>query len=265
MDCPPRITMHNQPTIDQPTIVAVIADTHANHLAELPPELRSALSRADLIVHLGDYTSKELLDDLRKLGNFYGIAGNHDDRFLHQELKDMAVLEVGGKRLGLIHGLIWPLGSHKRMKAWFKKHKIDAILYGHTHLAGSRFVDDMFVFNPGSVTGQFPAYYGSFGLLTVDGTVSGEIIHLDCPGTGKWWGMHWVRAMLIQRAMRWFETWPYVDLRYYMAGLGPTLKRPVSSLRGKFFSKKRAPGPLQFSGSKRETGDTGANTGGDRQ
>lgn len=251
MNCPPKITMHNQPTI-----VAVIADTHASHLAELPPELRSVLSRADLIIHLGDYTSKELLDDLRKLGNFYGIAGNHDDKLLNQELKDMAVLEVGGKRLGLIHGLIWPLGSHKRMKAWFKKHKIDAILYGHTHLAGSRFVDGMFVFNPGSVTGKFPAYYGSFGLLTVDGTVSGEIIHLDC-SSRKWWGLHWVRAMLIQRAMGWVETWPYVDLRSYMAGLGPILKRPV---RGLFFSKKRAPSHPPFAGSKKETGDTGVNT-----
>ena len=74
--------MHNRPTL-----VAVIADTHANHLDELPPRVREAITKADYVIHLGDYTSAELLDELRELPNFHGIAGNHDDKILYKDLK----------------------------------------------------------------------------------------------------------------------------------------------------------------------------------
>ena len=224
--------MHNQPVI-----VVVIADTHVNHLEELPPQLLAALTQADLIIHLGDYTSRELLDELRKLGNFYGIAGNHDDPLVHQELKLVEVLEVGGKRLGLIHGMILPFGSLKRMKAWFRRDGLDAILYGHTHLGTSRLVDGVFFFNPGSVAGKFPAYNGSFGFLTLDGTVSGEIIPLEHLVANKRRFLPQFKTIL-QEGIHWFETWPYVDFLYLTSKISLDLKRSSFILRKRMLRNK---------------------------
>jgi hypothetical protein len=211
---------------NQPTILAVIADTHVRHLDELPLGLMSTLASADVVIHLGDYNSRELLDDLRKLNNFYGIAGNHDDKLLRRELKGMEVLEVDGKRLGLIHGFFIPFASQKRMKALFKKHKIDAILYGHTHFAVSKSIDDVFLFNPGSVTGHFPANYGSFGLLTLDdGSISGKIMPLERTHNAAGGLLGQLGAMLLQKAVRWVETWPYPDFSQYTANTRLALRK----------------------------------------
>jgi putative phosphoesterase len=219
----------------QPTILAIIADTHVRHLNELPPGLMSTLASADMVIHLGDYDSKELLDDLRKLNNFYGIAGNHDDKFLRRELKGMAVLEIGGKRLGLFHGFFIPVAIQKRMKAVFKKHKIDALLYGHTHFATSKEIDDIFMFNPGSVTGHFPASSASFGLLTLDGSISGEIVPLE--GTHNAARSYLVQlvAVLFQKAMRRLETWPYPDFPQYTTNMRLALKGSLLSLEKLLF------------------------------
>jgi hypothetical protein len=215
---------------NRPTIVAVIADTHIRHLSELPLGLMSTLASVDAVIHLGDYDSRELLDELRKLGNFYGVAGNHDDKLLRQELKGMEVLEVDGKRLGLIHGFSFPLAIQERMKALFKKHNIDAILYGHTHFATSRTIDGVFLFNPGSVTGHFPASCCSFGLLTLDGSISGEIVPLENTRNGGRGFLIQLAAMLLQKAMRWVETWPYPDFPQYTANTRLALKRSFLGL-----------------------------------
>jgi putative phosphoesterase len=224
---------------NEPTIVAVIADTHVNHLNELPPELITTLASADVVIHLGDFTSQELLNDLRKLNNFYGIAGNHDDKLLCQGLKEMEVVEVGGKRLGLFHGFFIPFSTQKRMKALFREHKIDAILYGHTHCATSRSIEGVFLFNPGSVTGYFPANYASFGLLTLDGSISWKIVPLERPYKAGKGFLRQLGAMLLQKAVRWLETWPYPDFPLYVTSTKLALKKSFLDLRKLAFWKKK--------------------------
>ena len=83
--------------VTKPISVAVISDTHVNRLNELPSKLLDTLNKADVIIHLGDYNTPELLNDLRRLGNFHGIIGNHDSLIDRRELKVMDVVEVGGK------------------------------------------------------------------------------------------------------------------------------------------------------------------------
>src|SRR4030042_223061 len=157
--------------------VCVISDTHAHHVSELPPALISVLRKADIIVHLGDYDTIELVNELKKLGNFWGVTGNHDFAKIRAVLPATDVLEVNGKRLGLVHGhgSSMPRGLQKGLRARFNGQKIDAILYGHTHVTRSRMVEDVLYFNPGSAAGRFPAYRKSYGVLTVNGDIKAEI------------------------------------------------------------------------------------------
>lgn len=165
--------------------VVVIADTHANSLADLPEKLISEIKAADYLIHLGDFTSLDLLNELRQLSNFYGILGNHDHPDLHGKLDKTAEVEIAGKKLGLIHALINPVTGRLRMRRSFqnKGQRLNAVLYGHSHLPTARFDNGVFFFNPGSVAGKFPASIKSFGKLTIDGTISSEIIVLDQRGT----------------------------------------------------------------------------------
>jgi uncharacterized protein len=197
---------------DKPVTVAVLADTHLSRLDELPPKVLDTLAKVDVIIHLGDFTSRELLNDLRKLGNFYGIWGNHDRLpVLRKELNKMEVIELGGKRLGLIHGFFYPVSSQRRMKYWFREHDIDILLYGHTHSVTKKTIDGVLLFNPGAVTCKFPATMGSFGLLTLDGTITTEIIPTGELLPMKKRLLFLIPAFVIKNGTRFLESWPYVN------------------------------------------------------
>lgn len=157
--------------------ICVISDTHARRIKDLPPALVSVMKKADIIVHLGDYDTIELVNELKKLGNFWGVTGNHDFTKIRAVLPAKDILEVNGKKLGLVHGhgCSIPAGLKYGLKSRFNGEKLDAILYGHTHVTRNRMVDDILYFNPGSAAGRFPAYRRSYGVLTVDGTIKAEI------------------------------------------------------------------------------------------
>jgi uncharacterized protein len=161
--------------------VVVMSDTHARTIDELPTELITAVREADYVIHLGDFTSLDLVNELKRNGNFSGILGNHDDIDLHRELKWRDEIEIGGKKLGLMHGLINPVASRMRMRRSFHNngHRVNAILYGHTHLPTIKYEKGLLYFNPGSVAGKFPASVKSFGILTIDGTITGKICLLE--------------------------------------------------------------------------------------
>lgn len=197
----------------KPITIAVIADTHANRLNELPQSVLDALTQVDLILHLGDFTSPQILDELKELGNFYGIWGNHDRiPEMRQKLNRIEILEVGGKRLGLIHGLFNPIGRQRRLKAYFKKRNIDVLLFGHSHLVTNKMEEGILLFNPGTVTSQFPAAQGSYGLLTLNGTIMSKVIQIkyDIPFRRKL--LILFPSLFIREGTRFLESWPYIDL-----------------------------------------------------
>jgi len=199
--------------INRPVKVAVISDAHVDCIGDLPPGLAERLSGADAIIHLGDYTTPEFLNSLRQLGHFYGIIGNHDSQIGRKQLNVIEVIEMAGKRLGLIHGLFLPMARPKRMRAWLKKYDIDVLLFGHNHLITQKTVGGVYLFNPGTVTGQFPATQATFGMLTLNGTIKGEIIPLDYSIPYRRNKLLRALAFLIRLGIRWLEAWPYIDPR----------------------------------------------------
>jgi putative phosphoesterase len=157
--------------------LGVVSDTHVSRLDQLSRSLIDRLMGVDLIVHLGDYTGRELLDGLGGLGDFRGVAGNMDSQELRAYLPETEILELNGKRLGLIHGWGAPWGMQEKIKGRFEK--VDAILYGHTHIARSELIDGVLFFNPGSATGKFPALQKTCGILVIDEYIQGEIIAIE--------------------------------------------------------------------------------------
>jgi uncharacterized protein len=161
--------------------VIVLSDTHAHHIAELPLLLLNAMMQADYILHLGDFESRELVEDLKRLNNFRGVTGNHDFEEITCILPRKDIVEIGGKRIGLIHGhkCSVPFGIQYGMRSRFKKEKLDAILYGHTHIPTCKTVNGLLFFNPGSACGRFPAYRKNYGMLTINGTIRAELLPLS--------------------------------------------------------------------------------------
>jgi hypothetical protein len=158
--------------------IGVIADTHVQRISELPSSLINELTRMDMVLHLGDFHSEDLVNDLKEISDFRGVAGNHDMHIPGLPEKDL--VEVNGKRIGIIHGhgCVFPFGFKWGLMTQFEG-KMDAILYGHTHSVRNTVEEGVLFFNPGSVCGRFPAMHRSYGVLTVGEELRGEVITIE--------------------------------------------------------------------------------------
>jgi uncharacterized protein len=165
------------------TRIGVLADTHIHDLKEVSPILLENLKAMDLVIHLGDFVSMELVEYFKSFNNFYGVAGNHDPHTIKAVLHRSDVVEVNGKRLGLLHGYWMPLFCDHRSKARFEKERVDAILYGHTHVIRNEFEGNLLWFNPGSAAALWPAPWITYGVLEVGESISGKIVSIT--GTGR--------------------------------------------------------------------------------
>jgi putative phosphoesterase len=149
--------------------IAVLADTHVNMLEDLSEKIIDALSTVDLIIHAGDFTDVQLLKELKGLRTVKAVQGNMDSRELKVMLPAKEIVEIENKRIGITHGSGGPGGIEERVRKVFESDRIDIIVYGHSHQSQNKVIEDVLLFNPGKAT-------DSFGILTIDGGVKGEII-----------------------------------------------------------------------------------------
>jgi putative phosphoesterase len=108
------------------------------------------LERAKLVLHVGDFTTAEVLEQLREYAPVAAVHGNMDEPDLKRQLPERTVVEAAGMRIGLVHDAGPREGRHERLRAWFPS--CDLIAYGHTHLPEIARVGAAWVVNPGSPT-----------------------------------------------------------------------------------------------------------------
>jgi uncharacterized protein len=147
--------------------IGVVADTHVGeHVARLPAAVGRALAGVDLIIHAGDLSVIEVLDDLRVLAPVVAVRGNHDRGPAARLPRDL-VVRVGAVRLGVTHGtrgvlpqaltgaaaLIGgrlPLGGVLRA-ARRRFGAVDAVVFGHLHVPVHARQGGALMFSPGAV------------------------------------------------------------------------------------------------------------------
>jgi putative phosphoesterase len=149
--------------------IGVISDTHVTSLAEIPERILATLAEVDLIVHTGDFVAKGVLEGLKRLGEVKAVRGNMDSEELKRILPEKELLEIEGKRIGIIHGWGAPYGIEDRVGGMFED--VDIIIFGHSHQAKNEVKKGILFFNPGRAR-------DSFGVLTLGKEVRGEIISL---------------------------------------------------------------------------------------
>lgn len=148
--------------------IAVLSDTHAYSIEDIPRKVVDSLSKVDLIVHAGDFTAKGVLDGLKKLGELKAVQGNMDSMEIRSKLPIKETVEVGGKTIGVTHGSGAPWGIEQRVRRMFDQ--VDVIVYGHSHESQNRVIDGILFFNPGRAS-------NSFGILVIgEEDVEGEIL-----------------------------------------------------------------------------------------
>jgi len=147
----------------------VLSDTHVSSLENIPKKIIDSLSAVDLIIHAGDFTTMEVLTGLKQLGEVKAVQGNMDSYELKNVLPVREILEIGNKRIGITHGSGSPWRIEHRVRKIFDQEQVDIIVYGHSHQSQNKVIEGVLFFNPGKAT-------SSFGILTIEENVKGEII-----------------------------------------------------------------------------------------
>jgi len=157
--------------------IGVISDTHLNTFDDrLEKIVEDHFHDVDLVLHAGDIVDLELLD-VFKGGEVYAVSGNMDHASVREIFPEKRIVEVEGRRIGLIHGWGSPHGLEEKILREFED--VECIVYGHTHRAVNEIKDGVLLFNPGSPTDRRFAKHNSVGILDIGKEIVGTIIYLD--------------------------------------------------------------------------------------
>jgi len=155
--------------VNRPIRVGLVSDTHGL----LRPEALAALRGSDLIVHAGDIGDAAILTRLTAIAPVTAVRGNNDVADWANDIPDMQQLDIGGKRIFVVHDLatlpIDPVAAH-----------VDVVVSGHSHRPTCERRGDVLYVNPGSAGRRRFRLPIAVGMLTIDGDdVEAELVMLD--------------------------------------------------------------------------------------
>jgi uncharacterized protein len=158
--------------------LALIADTHMPRGdRRLPGRCLELLQGADLIVHAGDFSATEVLEELRAIGPVIAVHGNVDEPELRQALPEAASFEAGGATIGVVHDAGPSRGRLERLRARFPD--ADAVVFGHSHMPLHEAREGFQIFNPGSPTERRRAPSRTMGIAEAEaGEIRFELVEL---------------------------------------------------------------------------------------
>ena len=134
---------------------------------------------SDLILHAGDFTYLEVLEELESLGPpVAGVHGNVDTPELYERLPEARIVKAGGAKIAMVHDAGPAHGRLERMRARFPK--ADAVVFGHSHIPLHEERDGFQIFNPGSPTDRRRQPQHTMGIADIDdGTIRFRLVTLD--------------------------------------------------------------------------------------
>lgn len=135
-----------------PLRVLIIADTHVPKRArDLPVRVWEEVAAADVVIHAGDWVEPALLDALEeKAARLVAVWGNNDGAELRSRLPEVARVELGGLRWGVVHETGARTRREERMRAAHPD--LDVLVFGHSHIPWDSEHDGLRLLNPGSPT-----------------------------------------------------------------------------------------------------------------
>ena len=152
------------------TTIVALSDSHCATVQALPQKLQQALRAADIIVHAGDHTERNLYDELAALGAVVAVAGNMDCTALKVLLPLRQLFSAGETQIGVVHGSGAPHGIAERVRALFPEGP-EVVIFGHSHVQFDGVLDGSRMVNPG------PAASG-YAVIRIGDAVEVELVRL---------------------------------------------------------------------------------------
>jgi putative phosphoesterase len=159
--------------------VLVLSDTHIpDFAARLPANLLPELRRADVILHAGDVTSPDVLDELASFVTVHVALGNGDGPGVAAwGAMDEVRLDLGGLAVAMVHNSGPRTGREGRLTRRFPEARL--IVFGHSHIPIDVEHQGVRLFNPGSPTWKRRQPAPTYGIVLIErGRVRTRIVEL---------------------------------------------------------------------------------------
>ncbi len=158
--------------------IGVLSDTH---LSEPHPEFKKVIELyfrdVEKIFHAGDFVDMSVAEYLSGQKELVAVFGNMDPSEIREAFPRKRIVEIGGFKIGLVHGGGPPFGIESRVRDEFEENEVDAIVYGHSHTPAHHQSKNIYFFNPGSPTRSF-IHRPTLGILHIGEKIEGEIIQI---------------------------------------------------------------------------------------
>lgn len=138
--------------------VVVVSDSHGyNHILH---EIVEAHPDADYFLHLGD-----LEGNPENFPMYHIVKGNMDRNIEQEEL----VIEIGSYRIFMTHSNHYNyFNRYYQLADRAKELDCQIALYGHTHIPHFKIIDNIIIFNPGSVSEGRSELLETYGILYLE-------------------------------------------------------------------------------------------------
>ncbi|MBC8316389.1 MAG: metallophosphoesterase family protein [Desulfobulbaceae bacterium] len=158
--------------------IGVLSDTHMIRPTDaFRDQAARCFADVSVILHAGDLTALSVLDVFNDK-EMYAVHGNMCHGSSRNSLPRQRVIEIGGFRIGLTHGM----GIHSHIEDHLMQlfDDVDCIVSGHTHRPVCHRLYGILFVNPGSFMGS--GRYGAPGTYAVMEAGESLICHiLDVP------------------------------------------------------------------------------------
>jgi len=146
------------PKTEPAKTVGVISDTHIPIRATaLPSSVLEAFQNVDYIIHAGDLVELTVIDELEQIAPVLAVQGNMDTPTCKNALPQTNQLKIMNWTIGVTHDPLTTYGT-SNLREITSLNKLDVLVFGHTHTAGSRWEGKTLYINPGSPTDPLPPF-----------------------------------------------------------------------------------------------------------
>jgi hypothetical protein len=157
----------------------LVADTHVpKRSRDLPAAVWDEVSRADVVIHAGDWVDESLLDAIeQRAQRLVACWGNNDGPELRARLPERADETLGGVRFTVTHETGASGGRDARMARLYPD--TDVLVFGHSHIPWDTTADTgLRLLNPGSPTDRRREPFCTYMTATVaDAALTGVTLH----------------------------------------------------------------------------------------
>ncbi len=154
--------------------IGVLSDSHIpGHAKNLPGSIFEIFKNTDLIIHCGDITTHNVINELNSIALTYTVKGNMDPDNI--TFPSELIFKINGQFIFCItHGNGDPFSLKQKLYKKFQIYKPDIIIFGHSHISENSKYNEIIMFNPGSCTHGLTG--NSVGIINFkEGRIAGEI------------------------------------------------------------------------------------------